>query len=316
MISLIVYVKARLSPAAQEQVREAVLAVNGKVIFERDLEKVMESPTIIFGEPTVDYILRQPQLQWVQSESAGVDRLVFGPEPFPDHVLLTNASGVYGIPAAEHILGLMLHFARGFGFYFHNQRQGAWVRDVSHAHMLKGRTLVVLGLGDIGTQVVKRARAFGMRIFGVKRTPGNVDGVERVVTMDEMDEVLPLADHLVITLPLTQETKALLNRRRLGLLPKGAYLYNIGRGAVVDEEALIEALQTGHLGGAGLDVFETEPLKEGHPLWSMNNVLITPHIGADTPWNSDATAEVFIENLKRFAAGQTLQNVVDPSVGY
>lgn len=282
----------------------------------RDLNTVTEPLSVLFGNPSVHEVLRMPELKWLQTASAGVDSLLLADQPFPEHVILTSGSGVYGAAGGEHVLGMMLYFARGFGFYFGNQRRGTWVRDVSHARLLKGRTLVIVGLGDVGRHIADRAKAFDMTIYAVKRTPGTYDGVKQVLTTDQLDEVLPLADHVAIALPLTRETRGLFDERRLSLMPRGSYLYNIGRGAVVDEDALIAALESGHLAGAGLDVFEEEPLPEGHPLWSMENVLITPHIGADTPWDNDVAAEIFMDNLERFVQGAPLRNVVDTALGY
>lgn len=313
---MFVTVTTRVSDAMRQRIEEAVNAVGGRVSFVSDYKEIDGEPTIHFGDVPLDFVYAQPGLRWIQTASAGVDRLTLGDRPFPKHVVLTNASGVFGIAGAEQVVGMMLYFARGFPFYMAQQRRNAWVRDYSHARLLKGSTVVVLGLGDLGMRLVERLGVFDVRIIGVRRTSKPAPGVDRVLTVDRIDEALPLADHLAVTLPLTVETRGLLDRRRLGLLPKGAYLYNIGRGAVIDQEALVEALQTGHLAGAGLDVFEKEPLPAESPLWQMPNVIVTPHIGADTPWDADGSAEIFLDNLKRFVAGQPLRNVVDPDVGY
>lgn len=313
---MIVLVTVPLGERAQRQVAETVSGLGGEVIFADGVDGVDVSPTVVFGSAPLEYIGAQKELRWVHTHSAGVDHLVGRDLPFPGHVKLTNSSGVYSTAGGEHIMAMMLYFARGLYVYRQDQQRGEWVRDISHARLLKGETLCVLGLGDIGRQVVARARAFEMRIIGVRRNPAPMDGVERVIAPDQLDEVLPETNHLAITLPLTRETRGMIDARRLALLPKGAFLYNIGRGAVVDEEALVKALQSGHLGGAGLDVFVEEPLPAGHPLWEMDNVLITPHLGADTPWDNDHAAELFVENLKRFAAGEGLINEVDPELGY
>lgn len=313
---MLVTVSVRVSEGMRRRIEGAVAAAGGRVQFVAHVNEIREESVIHFGDATLDFVYRQPRLRWIHTASAGVDRLTLGDRPFPKHVLLTNSSGVYGVAGAEHVLGMMLHFARGFHFYLKQQRLGAWVRDLTPARRLQGSTVVVLGLGDLGRNVVARAKAFGVRVIGVRRQPGAVPGADRVVTVDELDAVLPLADHLVITLPLTAQTRRLLDRRRLFLLPKGAYVYNIGRGAVIDQDALVEALQAGHLAGAGLDVFEQEPLPPESPLWRMENVIITPHIGADTPWDADAAAELFLDNLQRFLDGKPLRNVVDPDLGY
>lgn len=313
---MIVTMTAHVSSQMQERIKQSVEEAGGSVIVTHDPMDVTASPTIHFGDAPLEFVESHPTLRWIQTTSAGVDRLTLAGRPFPKDVILTNASGVFGVAGGEHILGMMLYFARGFGFYFGNQRAGQWVREISHARLLQGRTLVVLGLGDLGKHTVKRARAFGMNIIGMKRSPGSVEGVDRVVTTEALDEVLPIADHLAITLPLTNQTRRLLDARRLALLPRGAYLYNIGRGAIIDQDALVQALKSGHLAGAGLDVFEEEPLPAQSPLWKMENVLITPHVGADTPWDYDAAAEIFLDNLKRYLRGEPLRNQVDPSEGY
>ena len=205
---------------------------------------------------------------------------------------------------------MMLYFARGLYVYQRDQQAGAWVRDLSHARLLKGETLCVLGLGDIGRQVVARARAFEMRIIGVREILPRSKGLNGS-SLWTFGRGAAGDDHLAITLPLTRETRGIIDARRLRLLPKGAFLYNIGRGAVVDEDALVEALRSGHLGGAGLDVFVEEPLPADHPLWSMENVIITPHLGADTPWDYDNAAELFVENFRRFMSGESLVNEID-----
>ena len=310
---------ARLGDEAAGKVRRAVAEVGGVPHFHRpkDGEPPGEiDPRVIFGNPSVDYIRKCASLEWVHVVSAGIDAYSKQPELIPERVILTNSSGVYGPAGGEHVLGMMLYFTRGLHYYRNAQLRGEWDRDLSHARLLAGQTLCVVGLGDLGLNVVKRARAFDMRIFGVKRNPHPVEGVERVVSPDELDEILPEVQHLAITAPLTRETRGMIDARRLALLPEGAYLYNIGRGPIVDEAALIEALRSGRLKGAGLDVFAQEPLPKDHPLWRMENVLITPHLGADTPWDHDRAADLFIENLYRFHRGEPLKNRVDPALGY
>jgi len=313
---VIVLVTVSLGDDMRRRVAERIERLGGKAVFASDACTAAVEPEVLFGPAPVEYIAAQPRLRWVQTHSAGVDHLLGKEIPFPRHVKLTNASGVYGVAGGEHVLAMMLYFARGLHVFGRNQRKRAWIREIEHARLLKGETLCVLGLGDLGRQVVSRAKAFGMRIIGVKRRPEAVEGVDRVVSPAELDEVLPETKHLAITLPLTAETRGMIDARRLSLLPRGAFVYNIGRGAVIDQAALVEALRSGHLGGAGLDVFVEEPLPEGDPLWTMENVLITPHVGADTPWDNDKAAELFLENFRRFVAGEPLMNEVDLDLGY
>lgn len=313
---MLVVVALPLSEAVRTRVEEAIRAIGGQPLFESDFAAIQGSPKVIFGHPPIDYVVNQEQLAWVQTASAGVDWILHQPVPFPKKVKLTNGSGVYGPAGGDHVLAMMLYFSRGLYFYQRMKERGEWVRDLSYAKRLKGQTVCIVGLGDLGRNVAQRARAFGMKVVGVKRSPGPVEGVDEVTTPDDIDRLLPTTDHLVITLPLTRETEGLISRERIQRLPRGAFLYNIGRGAVVDEEALVDALRSGHLGGAGLDVFVEEPLPAEHPFWSMENVVLTPHIGADTPWDNDFAAEIFIDNLKRFHAGEPLRNEVDLRAGY
>lgn len=313
-----VLITASLTERVRERVAEAVREGGGRPLFHTVAElKGMDcEPDVIFGNVPVDFVIRQRRLRWLQTVSAGVDSLAARADELPPGLVITNGSGVYGPAGGDHVMAMILYFTRGLGHYTRAQLRGEWAPDITRMARLLGQTLVVLGLGDLGQNVARRAKAFGMRVIGVKRTPGEVDGVDRVVTLEAIDSVLPEADHLAITLPLTPATRGLLDRRRLALLPKGAFVYNIGRGAIIDEEALVEALHSGHLGGAGLDVFVKEPLPAGHPLWTFENVLITPHLGANTPRDHDIAADIFIPNWRRWRSGEPLENLVDLRLGY
>lgn len=313
-----VLITASLSEPVRERVAKAVREGGGRPVFRTvaQLKELECEPEVIFGNVPVDFVIGQKRLRWLQTVSAGVDGLAARAGELPPGLVITNGSGVYGPAGGDHVMAMILYFTRGLGHYTRAQLRRAWAPDIRRMSRLLGQTLVVLGLGDLGQNVARRAKAFGMRVIGVKRTPGDVEGVDRVVTLAALDAVLPEANHLAITLPLTPATRGLLDRRRLALLPKGAFVYNIGRGAIIDEEALVEALQSGHLGGAGLDVFVNEPLPADHPLWTFENVLITPHLGANTPRDHDVAAEIFIPNWHRWRSGEPLQNVVDLQLGY
>ena len=311
-----VLITAALSAEMKGRVEDALRSSGGKPVFASDPYRAGVEPEVLFGNVPVDFVVGQKRLRWLQTVSAGVERLADRADSLPAGLIVTNGSGVYGPSGGDHVLAMMLYFTRGLGQWARNQQRRAWAPDLKRVTRLEWHTLVILGLGDLGQNVARRAKAFGMRVIGVKRSPGAVDFVDEVVPVAELDRVLPQAEHLVITLPLTPETRGLLDRRRLGLMPKGAYLYNIGRGAVVDEAALVDALKEGHLAGAGLDVFVTEPLPAEHPFWEMENVLITPHLGANTLRDHDIAAGIFLENWRRFRAGEPLTNVVDLRLGY
>lgn len=310
-----VYVMPKISSTKKQQVTEAIEKLGWTVAFESDASKWTKKATIVFGDIPLSAVYAQEKLRWIQTASAGVDWLTMRENSIPEHIVLTNATGAYGAAGAEHVIGMMLYFTRNLATYVRNQRQHTWAPDVTASQLLYGKNLVIVGLGDIGGELAKRAVGFGMNVYGVKRTPGQHEFVQHVVTTEQLDDVLPLADHLAITLPLTPETKGLINRKRLALLPAGAYIYNIGRGPVIDEEALVAALQSRHIAGAGLDVFNTEPLPEDHPFWSMDNVFITPHVGV-TPWDYDFVADMFLDNVQRLVAGKALRNRVQLQKGY
>lgn len=314
-----VLITASLSPSVKEWVEQEVRSGGGVPTFEADHTNASQEVEVIFGNVSVDDLLKYRHVRWLQTVSAGVDRFAAEAERLPEDLVITNGSTVYGPAGGDHVMAMMLYFTRSLGYFARKQAEGVWdpspLREGAVTRLL-GQRLVVLGLGDLGTNVARRAKAFGMHVIGVKRTLTPSDVADEVVTIDELDRVLPDADHVAITLPLTKATHGLLDRRRLALMKPTAYVYNIGRGAIIDEEALVDALQSGRLAGAGLDVFVKEPLPKDHPFWTMENVLITPHVGANTRHDHDIAAELFVENWHRFRAGEPLANVVDLRLGY
>lgn len=260
-----------------------------------------------------------PALRWLQTGGAGVEG-VLHPVLIERGILLTNASGVHAVNIAEHVMAMMLSFARGFPTLFRNQIKHEWKDDVvrSHVFELHDQRLLVVGLGDIGMALAQRASAFGMEVFGVRRRLNQPvpDGVQRIGTVEELPDLLPLADHVAICLPLTAQTAGLFDRRLLSTMQPSSYLYNIGRGGVVRTEDLIDALHKGGIAGAGLDVTDPEPLPAASPLWAMENVIITAHTSGGTPRYWDRALDLFEDNIDRFITGQPLRNVVDLAEGY
>lgn len=314
---LTVLVTVTLGAEAKRQVEEAVGA--DRVIFApgKAGEAYIDEADIVFGTPWPEAVARAKRLRWLQVQSAGVDRYhvpeVINRPPFT----LTNARGVYGVAGAEHVLGMMLMFNRGLIHFYRYQQDAVWNRDLNLARKLSGQTLGIVGLGDIGMHLARRAKAFGMRVLAVKRTPASPPSfVDALWTPKQLPMLLAESDHIALTVPLTHETRGMINADQLARMKPTAYLYNIGRGALVDEAALLRALEEGTIAGAGLDVFVEEPLPANHPLWRAPHVLITPHLGADSPWDFDEAARLFCENLQRFRAGETLRNIVDLKRGY
>lgn len=262
-----------------------------------------------------------PRLRWIQSWSAGVDWLLEpdAPVDLPKGLLLTSASGVHPVPIAEHVFALLLAVARGLPVHLRAQHEATWDPEAAaDVFELEGRRMVLLGVGEIGTRIARIAAAFGMFVTAVRHHPEGEDpeGVARTVGTDALLDVLPEADVLVVTLPLTDETRGMVGAGALAALPAHAVLINVGRGEVVDEGALVAALQHGRIGAAGLDVFEDEPLPKDSPLWSLDNVIVTPHVAGLTPHYADRALALFLDNLGRYRRGEPLRHAVDPEAGY
>jgi phosphoglycerate dehydrogenase-like enzyme len=253
------------------------------------------------------------RLRWLHSLAAGLDTLLF-PELVESPVILTNARGAYSASLAEWVMGAVLFFAKDLRRLIRSQEQARW--DPFDGRMIEGRTLGIVGFGDIGHAIAARARAFGMKVLAVKRSPAPDPLCERVAGPEARNEVLAASDYVVVTLPLTPETRGFIDADAIGALKRDAVFMNIGRGPVVDEAPLLEALRAGRLRGAALDVFEREPLAVDHPFYTMENVLLSPH-SADhvTGWREDSMRLV-LENLDRFRKGRPLRNVVDKRRGY
>jgi phosphoglycerate dehydrogenase-like enzyme len=282
-----------------------------------------EADVVVAQDLPDDQLARARRLRWLSSVAAGLDGIVT-PAFLARDVPLTSASGVHGPNIAEHVLAMMLMFTRGLPALFRAQLARRWERKMTSRSEsfaeLTGKTLLVVGLGRIGEAIAARARPFGMRIVALKRDPAARHdagiAVDELVGLDALDDALGRADHVCLTMPLTPETHRLIDARRIARLRAGAYLYNVSRGALIDEAALVDALRAGRLAGAGLDVFEDEPLPATSPLWDLANVILTPHVAGLTPLYYERTAALFADNLDRFLSGRPLQNRFDPARGY
>jgi glyoxylate/hydroxypyruvate reductase A len=251
------------------------------------------------------------RLRWIQSTGAGVDH-VMAAQPIPPGVVVTRLVDVYGTAMSEYVLAYLYVICQRVRQILDQQRERRW-RPFAPA-VLSGQTAVVVGLGKIGQEVSRALRVVGLHVLGVSRLGRPVAGPDEVLPVEQLDSALPRADFLVLVVPLTAESRHLIDARRLALLPPRAWLVNIGRGALVPEDALIGALRRGSLAGAVLDVFEREPLPMDSPLWGMENVIVTPHIAG--PDEIAVNAAKFLENYGRFKAGQPLEGVVDLERGY
>ncbi len=249
-------------------------------------------------------------LRWLHVFNAGVDNPVF--RGFIERgITLTTSSGSTAKPIAQTLIGGMLMLARGFPAWGESQRRKAWepLRGTPPAD-LDSQAIVVLGVGAIGNEIARLARAIGLHVIGVRRSPLRAgDHVDEMVPPSQLLEVLPRADWLALACPLTDETRHIINAAAIAAMPPGARILNIARGDVVDETAMIDALRSGHLGGAYLDVVSQEPLPPESPLWDIPNVIITPHNSATAAGNERRTVEYFLANLKAWAKGEPLLNV-------
>lgn len=253
---------------------------------------------------------RATRLRWVQAMGAGVDWAL---PDVPPHVTITRAPGVFGPWMAEYVAGWCLWVTQRMGTYQTAQRERRWI-DTVFPDRLAGKTLAVIGLGEIGREIARVARALGLDVVGVSRSGRAVRGVRRVWRMPDAHRALRAAHFVVVVLPLTEATRGSIGAAQLAAMRPEAWLVNIGRGPVVDERALVDALASRRIAGAVLDVFDVEPLPPDHPLWTLDNVVITPHIaGPSTP---DEITPIFNDNLARYLAGRPLRHVVDRGRGY
>ncbi len=255
-------------------------------------------------------------LRWVQAGTAGVDRLLAGLAE--REVAITNASGAHGVPMAELAIGMMLAYAAGLHTAIRgaDDYNGVRAQILREKFELEGQTLCVVGLGDIGGTLACKAQALGMRVIGVRRTLAPFPQVDAQVTPDGLGAVLPQADHVALCLPLTSETVGIIGASELRAMKSSAYIYNVGRGSSIDQSALVQALQDGWIAGAGLDVTDPEPLPSDSPLWAMPNVILSRHTSGSSPYNADRITTIFADNLRRFLAGEPLQQQVDVGLGY
>jgi len=255
-----------------------------------------------------------PKLRWYHTVSAGVENMPL-PELAQRGIVLTNNSGSYDIQIAEHLLAFVFAASRQLHRYRDSQRVSEW-KEQRHQE-LRDATIVVYGMGSIGGEIARLASAVGMRVIGVRRTAGpSGQGVARVVAADGLADVVGEADYLAIAAPLTPATRGSISREVISRMKPTAWILNIARGAIVDEPAMIEALQAKRIGGAALDVFTTEPLPKESPLWTLENVIVTPHHSGSSPRAGERTLALFAENLRRYKSGEPLINRVDFEAGY
>jgi len=285
-----------------------------KTIDEESVLDAVRNAEVIFGRFSKEMLLASEKLRWVQVPSAGVERYLY-PEFLDSQVILTTSSGVHRMPISEMIFAMMLALAKRLHQFMRSQMEAKW--NWLAPDELAGKTMGILGLGNIGMETAWKAKCFGMKVLALKkkqiRRPSYVD---EILGPEDLGRLLRESDYVAVTVPLTSETYHMISEEELKLMKPSAYAINIARGAVIDNKALIKALKEGWIAGAGLDVFEEEPLPEDSEFWKLENVVITPHVAGATPHYSDRAVEIFCGNLKRYIEGKPLVNAVDKIAGY
>ncbi len=284
------------------------------LVNENVLDVISEVNILIAGKFDKEILEKAQKLQWVHALAAGVERLLFR-EFVESDIILTNSSGVHPIPISEHVLGMMLMLSRGLHESAINQLRKKWERP--QPTELYGKTLGIVGFGSIGERIGCLGKSFGMHVIGLKRNVAyRTKHADELLPPDNLDHLLNRSDFVVIAVPLTKETHHLITERELKLMKETAYLINISRGKIICEKDLVKALKSREIAGAGLDVFEEEPLPAESPLWELSNIIVTPHNAGSTPEYFNRAVDIFCDNLKRFLHGEPLTNVVDKKRGY
>ena len=268
----------------------------------------------LWGFQDIEPLLQNaPHVRWVHSLSDGVEKLLT-PSMLARPIVLTNSHGVHDKSVSEHAMALLLSWFHKIPDVTRQKDAHIWKRP--KADMLDGKTMLIVGFGGIGRAIAARAKVFGMTILAVRNHPAPDPLADEMFSSDTVMTALPKADVVVAALPATPETNAYFDREKFSAMKPGAFFINIARASVVDEAALLDALQKGPLSGAGLDVFAKEPLPEDHPLWAMDNVILTPHVASIIPDFWDRVLTLLGQNFQAFAAGKPLANVIDKEKGY
>ncbi|ADB61208.1 D-isomer specific 2-hydroxyacid dehydrogenase NAD-binding protein [Haloterrigena turkmenica DSM 5511] len=298
------------SPRLIDEIRDRRPGIDLEHVTDEDalLEAVVDAEVVVTGRLPDDVLNAANDLRWVQALSAGTDMYDHDALAARD-VALTTVSGIHARPIGQQVMGYLLHFERRFDRAIAQQRQQEWERYTGGE--LGDRTIGIVGVGAIGSQVADYCTAFDARVVGTKRDPTDAPAaLDAVYGPDDLESVLADSDYLVLACPLTDETRGLIDAEALATLDDDAVLVNVARGEVVDEPALVDALEGDELGGAALDVFEAEPLPEESQLWDRDDVLVTPHMAGSTPHYWERCADVFLRNYDRFRSGEDLENRV------
>lgn len=303
-----------------EQIRK--ISSHNDVIQEGDesiLINAIKNAEIVFaGKMTQKMMQAAKKLKWIHSTGAGIDRFLIIPEIVEGPVTLTNSSGVHPTPISEHVLAFMLTFTRKFKTFILAQHEEVWYRSNEiPMEELEGKTIGIIGLGAIGSEIARKAKCFGMTVVATKKhMTDKPPFVDELLPDSDLKPLLQRSDFVVIAVPLTPETKDMIGEEELETMKRTAYIINVARGKVIKQAALIKALKEKKIAGAGLDVFEEEPLSSSSELWTMENVVITPHRAGDTIHYWKRATDIFCENLRRYIDNEEMVNLVDKKFGY
>ena len=308
----------QFKPEYREKIAEA--AGGYELIHTMDkseIEKILNRIEICIGNGPWDLYTKMPELKWIQTWSAGVEGLMANPALKTMAVKITNTSGIHVEQLTEHIFAMMLAFNKKLKKVFEAQKKHEWITITGdEVPVIAGKAMLILGFGVIGEQCAKAALGFGMKVTGLRRHPPKGPSEIRVEAADKMHSLLPEADYVVNIMPLTHDTKNIFGKKEFSLMKKSAVYVNVGRGLTTDEAALIEALKSGQIAGALLDVTAVEPLSGDSPLWDMENVIITPHFAGVRPDYAQKAMDITLENLRRYKRGEELIRQVDKNAGY
>jgi phosphoglycerate dehydrogenase-like enzyme len=301
-------------------VAQAAPGLRVRVAEDRDAAlRMLPDAVAAFGTLDAELLAKAKRLAWLQAPMAAPPAGYFFPELVEHPVAVTNFRGIYNDHVATHAVAMLLALARGLPRYLRQQARGEWIRHLADEDILHlpQSTVLVVGVGGIGAEIGRMVAAFGARVIGVDpRRTEPAQGIESIHPPQALDELLPLADAVILTLPHTPQSEGLIDARRLALMRPRGLLVNIGRGATVHLDALVEALRHERLGGVALDVFETEPLPADHPLWREPRALLTPHVAVVGPHIPERRLAVLCDNARRFDSGRPLLNVVDKALWY
>ena len=281
-----------------------------------DYLPLLKEAEIVFGWPKTELLKKAEHLKWLHLPSAGVDRYA-NKELYQNRdLLLTNSSGVYGKPIAEHVFSMIMAHNRNLIDYAFDKKEKKWQRKNDIKDFFNS-TVGILGLGDIGSTIAKRAKAWGARVLALKRTMIETpDYVDQIYLNADLDKLLKESDYLILTLPGTPETEGIIGRKELKMMKDNSFIVNIGRGSLIKQDELLEALKNNWIAGAGLDVTDPEPLPEDSELWELDNLILTPHTSGFSPSNDQRRFEIFKDNLQSYLQNQKLNNLVDFELKY